>query len=115
VITIPEPVDAHVVQQSGELLLAILLCCFAHTRQPGWPAFPSRCPAQVWLLRVLLVSGLPSTTSAGDCSLLFGCFTSTTPLYDSSPPFMRDLPLIAFSLRPAYCPRAVTRSPGSRA
>jgi hypothetical protein len=46
---------------------------------------------------------------------LFGCFTGTTPLYDSSPPFPRVLPLIAFSLRPAYCPRAVTRSPGSRA
>src|SRR5438445_12270232 len=30
-----------------------------------------------------LVSGLPSTTSAGGCPLLFGCFVSTTPLYDS--------------------------------
>src|SRR6266446_10324820 len=30
-----------------------------------------------------LVSGLPSTTSAGGCPLLFGCFVGTTPLYDS--------------------------------
>src|SRR5690242_3403812 len=47
-----------------------------------------------------LVCGLPSTTSAGDLSLLFGCFVGTTPQYDSSLPFMRVLSLIAFSLRP---------------
>src|SRR5712692_2033031 len=50
-----------------------------------------------------LVGGLPSTTSAGGCPLWFGCFAGTTPLYDSPPPCMRDLSLIAFSLRPAYC------------
>src|SRR5712692_2705445 len=49
-----------------------------------------------------LVSGLPSTTSAGGCPLLFGCFVSTTPLYDSPLPCMEDLWLIAFSSRPAY-------------
>ena len=48
-----------------------------------------------------LVCGLPSTTSAGDFSLLFGCFVGNMPQYDSPSPFMRDLPLIAFSLRPA--------------
>ena len=47
-----------------------------------------------------LVFGLPSTTSAGDPSPLFGCFVGTMPQYDSPSPFMRDLPLIAFSLRP---------------
>src|SRR5262249_24943365 len=47
-----------------------------------------------------LVCGLPSTTSAGDPSLLFGCFVGTMPPYDSPPPFMKDLPLLAFSLRP---------------
>ena len=47
-----------------------------------------------------LVCGLPSTTSAGDFALLFGCFIGTMPQYDSPSPFMRDLPLIAFSLRP---------------
>jgi hypothetical protein len=31
VIALPEQVDAYVVQQSRELQLAILLCCFAHT------------------------------------------------------------------------------------
>src|SRR5467141_2432635 len=31
-----------------------LLCCFAHTVQPAWPAFPARCPALVGLFRVLL-------------------------------------------------------------
>ena len=35
-----------------------------------------------------LVSGLPSTTSAGRPPPLFGCFVGTTPLYDSPPPFM---------------------------
>ena len=48
-----------------------------------------------------LVSGLPSTTSAGGLPPLFGCFVGTMPLYDSPPPCMRDLSLIAFSLRPA--------------
>ena len=48
-----------------------------------------------------LASGLPSTASANDVSLLFGCFVGSTPLYDSPLPCMRDLPLIAFSLRPA--------------
>src|SRR6266852_7376029 len=62
-----------------------------------------------------LVSGLPSTTSAGGCPLLFGCFVSTTPLYDSPPPCMEGLWLIAFSSRPAHYVRAVTGSPGSRA
>src|SRR6516164_11836783 len=47
-----------------------------------------------------LVFGLPSTTSAGDPSLLFGCFVGTMPPYDSPSPFMKDLPLIAFSSRP---------------
>src|SRR5438128_7373996 len=50
-----------------------------------------------------LVSGLPSTTSAGGFPLLFGCFAGTTPLYDSLPPCMEVLWLIAFSSRPAYC------------
>src|SRR6266581_2076724 len=62
-----------------------------------------------------LVSGLPSTASAGGCPLLFGCFVSTTPLYDSPPPCMEDLWLIAFSSRPAHFLRAATGSPGSRA
>ena len=63
-----------------------------------------------------LVHGLPSTTSAGGSPLLFGCFVGTTPWYDSPRPCMRDLPLIAFSLRPAaFSRRAVTGSPGSRA
>ena len=62
-----------------------------------------------------LVSGLPSTTSAGDRPLLFGCFVGTTPLYDSPPPFMKDLSLIAFSFRPSLSARAAAGSPGSRA
>src|SRR5215470_9523527 len=47
-----------------------------------------------------LVFGLPSTTSAGDPSLLFDCFVGSMPQYDSPPSFMKDLPLIAFSSRP---------------
>jgi hypothetical protein len=31
------------------------------------------------------------------------CSAHTTPLYDSPPPFTKDLPLIAFSFRPADC------------
>src|ERR1017187_8878915 len=63
-----------------------------------------------------LVGGLPSATSAGGRPLLFGCFVGTMPLYDSPPPCMRALSLIAFSLRPApHCSRAATGSPGSRA
>ena len=62
-----------------------------------------------------LASGLPSTTPACGLPLLFGCFTSTTPLYDSPLPCMVVLSLIAFSTRPAYCSRAATGSPGSRA
>src|SRR5215475_15431553 len=54
VVTLPQQVNAHVVQQGRELLLTILACCFAHTRQPAWPASPARCPALVRLLRVLL-------------------------------------------------------------
>ena len=50
----PEQVDVHMVQQGCELQLPILLCCFAHTLQPAWPAFPTRRPAQVRLPRVLL-------------------------------------------------------------
>src|SRR5215468_169497 len=47
-----------------------------------------------------LVCGLFSTASAGVSPPLFGCFVDTTPQYDSPPPNVRDLPLIAFSLRP---------------
>jgi hypothetical protein len=47
-----------------------------------------------------LVCGLPSTTSAGDPSPLFGCFVGSMPPYDSPLSFVKDLPLIAFSLRP---------------
>ena len=62
-----------------------------------------------------LVSGLPSTTSAGGCPLLFGCFVSTMPLYDSPLSCMEDLWLIAFSSRPAHYLRATAGPPGSRA
>ena len=63
-----------------------------------------------------LASGLPSTTSAVGLPPLFGCFAGTTPLYDSPPPCMVDLSLIAFSSRPAALrPRVATGSLGSRA
>src|SRR5215472_294434 len=100
VITRSEQVDAYVVQQSRELQLPILPCCFAHTLQPAWPAFPARVRPRLGCRVFSLVCGLPSTTSAGDSSLLFGCFVGNMPQYDSPSPFKRDLPLIAFSLRP---------------
>src|ERR1017187_5352297 len=46
-----------------------------------------------------LASGLPSTTPACGLPLLFGCFTSTTPLYDS------PLPCLGIHSAPP-CPRA---------
>src|SRR6516164_3873126 len=49
-----------------------------------------------------LACNLPSTTSAGDESLLFGCFVGNTSQYDSPLPFVKDLPLIAFSFRPTW-------------
>ena len=51
-----------------------------------------------------LVSGLPSTISAGGLPLLFDCFVGTMPLYDSPPPCMWVLWLIAFSHRSAALP-----------
>src|SRR6516225_1888770 len=54
VIARPEQVNAYVVQQSCELELPVLPCCFAHTLQPTWPGFPARSPVQVRLPRVLL-------------------------------------------------------------
>jgi hypothetical protein len=64
-----------------------------------------------------LVSGLPSTASAGGCPLLFGCFVGTTPLSDSPSPCMWVLSLIAFSHRSAAVrfQRTVTGPLGSRA
>src|SRR5215469_17078690 len=51
-----------------------------------------------------LVCDLPSTASASDSSLLFSCFVGNMSQYDSPSPFTRDLPLIAFSLRPTVLP-----------
>src|SRR3984893_12578388 len=92
--------------------------CFAASRTRASPFGPlARLGVRFGLGSCVfsLVCGLPSTTSAGDPSLLFGCFAGTAPQYDSPPPCMRDLWLIAFSLRPAHCLRAATGSPGSRA
>src|ERR1700685_1998930 len=50
------------------------------------------------------VCSLFSTASAGDTPPLFGCFADTTLQYDSPPSCIRDLPLIAFSLRPTVLP-----------
>ena len=54
VVTLPEQVDAHVVQQGSELQLPILPRCFAHTLQPAGPALPTQRPARVRPWRVLL-------------------------------------------------------------
>jgi hypothetical protein len=78
--------------------------CFAASRTRSSPLRPLprhgvRCELGSGVFS--LVGGLPSTASAGGCPLLFGCFVGTTPLYDSPPPCMEDLWLIAFSSRPA--------------
>src|SRR5258707_12723113 len=49
-----------------------------------------------------LVSGLPSTASAGGCPLLFACLVRTMPLYHSPRSCMEDLWLLAFSSPPAH-------------
>ena len=54
VVALPEQVDAPVMQPSCEPPLLIPPSCFAHTRQPAWPAFPARRPVRVRLWRVLL-------------------------------------------------------------
>src|SRR5258708_18594896 len=62
-----------------------------------------------------LVSGLPSTTSAGGFPLLFGCFAGTTPLYDS-PALKRRAAvhegLIAHRFLPPACRLAASGSDG---
>src|SRR5260370_9401023 len=107
-------------EQGREPHLLVLLRYFPPTYKPFDPL--SRLCVRHWLDCSVfsLASGLSSTTSAGGLPPLFGCFVGTTPLYDSPgasarPPCMKDLPLIAFSLRPAYCSRATTGSLGSRA
>ena len=47
-----------------------------------------------------LVSGLPSTASAGADAPLFGCFTGTTPKSDSSAACLSGVRLWAFPDRP---------------
>ena len=92
------------------------LGCFAHTVQPAWPAFPALRPARVRLFRVLLGQRPSLHDLRGPPPPLFGRFAGTMPLYDSPPPCMWDLSLIAFSHRPAASrPRMATGSPGSRA
>src|SRR5207247_554689 len=81
--------------------LLILLGCFAYTRQPAWPLSRLGVRHGLGFCVFSLACGLPSTTSAGDGSHLFGCLVGTTPQYDSPLPCMRDLLLIAFSLRSA--------------
>jgi hypothetical protein len=108
-----------VVQQGCELSFPILLRCFAHTLQPAWPAFPARCPARVRLLRVLL--GQRPSLRGTLWVLRWRWLVFVRPLRRYYPAVrlpaacMRDSWLIAFSPRPANCPRAATGSPGSRA
>src|SRR5437016_10360006 len=42
------------VQQGSEPHLSVSLGCLTYTVQPAWPAVSARCPARVWLFRVLL-------------------------------------------------------------
>ena len=63
-----------------------------------------------------LVSGLPPPPPAAGPQPSFGCFAATTPRYDSPPPCIRDLSLLAFSQRSVSSrPRTSTGSLGSRA
>ena len=66
-------------------------------------------------LGVSLADRLPSTGSADSPLPLFADLVGTMRPLDSPLPYMRDSWLIAFSPRPANCPRAATGSPGSRA
>src|SRR6516225_9882447 len=92
---------------------------FAALRTRSCPLGPlSRLGVRRWLdcSMFSLVIALPSTPSAGGCPPLFGCFAGTTTLYDSPPPCMWGLSLIAFPHRPAiFRPRVATGPLGSRA
>ena len=103
------------VQQGGEPQLPVSFCCSAHTVQPAWPAFPTRCSAQVRLVHVLLGQRSFLHTLRRQYTPLFGCFAGTTPLYDSPSPYTWGLWLIAFPHRPAtFRLRAATGPLGSR-
>src|SRR5215471_16950901 len=85
---------------------------FAALRTRSSPLGPlSRLGVRRWLdcSMFSLVILLPSTPSAGGCPPLFGCFAGTTTLYDSPPPCMWGLSLIAFPHRPTFLrPRVAT-------
>src|SRR5215472_2981748 len=92
---------------------------FAALRTRSSPLGPlSRLGVRRWLdcSMFSLVILLPSTPSAGGCPPLFGCFAGTTTLYDSPPPCMWGLSLIAFPHRPTFFrPRVAPGPLGSRA
>src|SRR6516165_9521418 len=71
---------------------------------------------RVCLAMFFLVGGLSSPAPPGGLPLWFSCFAGTTPPFDSPPPCMWALWLIAFSHRSAaFRPRTVTGPLGSRA
>src|ERR1019366_6818153 len=61
----------------------------------------AQCPASAHAAGISLADRLPSTCPADSLLPLFADLVGTMRSLDSPPPFMRDLPLIAFSLRPA--------------
>src|SRR3982751_827693 len=116
-ITDPQLFDGHMVQQGCELSLLILLGCFAHTVQPGKPAFPALRPVRVRLLHVLL-GPRPSLHSlrwqiTRLCSAASSVlWRSTTPHGRACGPYL----LVAFSHRSSPIQqRTATGSLGSRA
>src|ERR1022692_455446 len=88
VITIPEQIDRHMVEQGREPHLPLFLCYFPHTFHSVWPVLPILRPVLVRLFRVLLGQRPFLHNLRLRFPLLFACFVGTTPLYDSPPPCM---------------------------
>ena len=89
--------------------------CTCSRRHCIAPVFSGTVSSSGPCLGISLADRLPSTCSACGPPPLFADFVGTMRPLDSPLPCMRDLWLIAFSPRPANCPRAATGSPGSRA
>ncbi len=51
---IPQSIDRHMVEQSGEPFLLLALRCFSYTVKPLGHAPPARCPARVLPFRIPL-------------------------------------------------------------
>ena len=113
----PQPINAQMVEQGGELQLLVLLCCLPHTRQPLGHASPALRREHVELSSVLL-DQRPSLPTLRKLAIVF---VRMVHRYYAAVRLLRDvhasLTALAFARRPAALPaqQESRRSPGSRA